>query len=423
VQSPSREEKDAASLADAEEVLGLILDPDRRGSLYPYYHRLRELAPVHATRLFPNERAWVVSSYDHVNRLLRDREMLSDVRSAELLTAGPAGAGFDQVMSRLLLFIDGDEHDRIRNLVSRVFTPRGVEARHAKIRSVVDGLIDAAKGKGRAMDLVKDFAYPIPLVVICEMLGVPHEDLPIFHQWAYDFARRGDISDLTPERIEKGEVATEGFTRYFSDLIEARRAEPREDLITALISVKDDLGPLSHQDLISTCIILLQAGHETTADLIGTGTKALLENPDQMALLLEDPARIPTAVEELLRLDTPVQIMQRVSTRDEELGGVKVPAGEIFVILPVPGAANHDSSVFADPDRVDVTRDPNPHVSFGLGRHRCLGATLARTEIRIALSALLRRLPELELVPGEAPEYRRSLFLRGLARLPVQWAN
>ena len=324
-------------------------------------------------------------------------------------------------MSRLLLFMDGDEHDRIRGLVSRVFTPRGVEGRHARIQSVVDGLIDAARAKGRSMDLVADFAYPIPLIVICEMLGVPDEDLPIFHEWAYDFARRGDISDLTPERIEKGERATEGFSDYFSNLIEERRLQPRDDLLSALVDVKDDLGPLSHQDLISTCIILLQAGHETTADLIGMGTRALIDHPDQMALLLESPDRISTAVEELLRFDTPVQIMQRISTRVEEVGGVKVPEGEVFVLLT--GAANHDPATFEDPDRLDLRRDPNPHVSFGLGRHRCLGATLARTEIRIALSTLLRRLPELELVPGETPEYRRSLFLRGLARLPVQWAQ
>ena len=191
--------------------------------------------------------------------------------------------------------------------------------------------------------------------------------------------------------------------------------------MSALLGVKDDLGPLSHQDLISTCIILLQAGHETTADLIGMGTRALLEHPDQLALLFEAPDRVPTAVEELLRFDTPVQIMQRVSTRVEEVGDVKVPEGEVFVLLT--GAANHDPAAFEDPDRLDLTRSPNPHVSFGLGRHRCLGATLARTEIRIALSTLLQRLPELELVPGEDPEYRHSLFLRGLARLPVQWAN
>jgi cytochrome P450 len=191
--------------------------------------------------------------------------------------------------------------------------------------------------------------------------------------------------------------------------------------VTALLTVHDEQGPLSHQDLISTCIVLLQAGHETTADLIGMGTLALLQHPDQLELLRTEPERMPRAVEELLRYDTSVQIMQRISTCDEELDGVKVPAGEVFVLLS--GAANRDPAVFQQPDRLDVTRDPNPHVAFGLGRHRCLGSSLARAEIGIALSTLLRRLPELELVPDDAPEYRRSLFLRGLARLPVQWAQ
>jgi cytochrome P450 len=412
---------DPAGLSDPEEVLGVVLDPERRGALYPYLHRLRELAPVHATGLFPNDRAWVVSTHRDVNDLLRRRDVVSDERSAELLSVGEAGAAFDRVMSRLLLFMDGEEHDRIRDLVSRVFTPRSIEGRRGRIQQIVDSWLDEAVASGRSMDLIEHFAYPIPLVVICEMLGVPDQDLEQFHEWAYDFARRGDVSDITPERIEKGERATEGFTRYFNDLIEARRAAPREDLVTALLTVHDEQGPLSHQDLISTCIVLLQAGHETTADLIGMGTLALLQHPDQLELLRTEPERMPRAVEELLRYDTSVQIMQRISTCDEELDGVKVPAGEVFVLLS--GAANRDPAVFQQPDRLDVTRDPNPHVAFGLGRHRCLGSSLARAEIGIALSTLLRRLPELELVPDDAPEYRRSLFLRGLARLPVQWAQ
>jgi len=405
------------ALDDPDEVLAIILDPDRRGALYPYMHRLRSLAPIHETRQLRNDRAWVVSAYEHVNRLLRDRDLLSDVRSAEILSAGEAGAKFDKIMSRLLLFMDGTEHDRIRDLVSRAFTPRSVENRRPRVQAVVDGLIDDALEAGK-MDLVKDFAYPIPLIVICEMLGIPSQDMPSFYEWSYDFARRGDISDITPERIERGETASEGFTDYFTGLIEDRRKTPRDDLMTALLHVKDDLGPLSDQDLISSCIILLQAGHETTADLIGMGTLALLRQPDQLELLRREPGRIRDAVEECLRFDTPVQIMQRVATRDIVVGDVTVPAGEVFVLLT--GAANRDPAVFAEPDRLDVTRSPNPHLSFGLGRHRCLGATLARNEIEIAFSALMRRLPALQLTP-ESPEYRRSLFLRGLASLPVSW--
>ena len=412
---------DPATLSDPDEVLGIILDPARRGSLYPFLHRLRSLAPLHPTGLFPNERAWVVTSYHEMDRLLRSSHLLSDARSAELLSVGEAGARFDAVMQRLLLFMDGDEHARIRNLVSRVFTPRSVEKRLPRIQAVVDQLLDAALGRGNEMDLIADFAYPLPLVVICDMLGVPERDREQFEGWAYDFARRGDVSDITAERIELGERATDAFTDYFSQLIEQRRRSPSDDLLSALVNVEDDRGALSHRDLISTCIILLQAGHETTADLIGMGTLALLEHPDQLALLRAEPERVPAAVEELLRYDTSVQIMQRISTRDERIGDTTVPAGEVFVLLA--GAGNRDPDVFEHPDRLDITRHSNPHLSFGLGRHHCLGSSLARSEIRIAIASLLRRLPRLERAVDGPAEFRTSLFLRGLTQLPVRWES
>jgi cytochrome P450 len=250
------------------------------------------------------------------------------------------------------------------------------------------------------------------------MLGVPPEDLPRFYDWAHGFARRGDVSDVGEQRIRDGEAATEGFRGYFLDLIADRRKQPRDDLMTALVQLEDDRGPLDDVDLVASCIILLQAGHETTADLIGLGTLGLLQHRDQLELLQREPARIEDAVEELLRWDSSVQISQRVGPQDLDLDGVHVPAGQVCVIIN--GAANRDPAVYPEPDRLDIGRQAGDHFSFGLGRHVCLGKSLARLEIQTAISTLVRRFPKLELDSG-TPEFRPSLFLRGLARLPLRW--
>jgi cytochrome P450 len=405
------------ALSDPEEVLAIILDPDRRQDLYPYYHRLRALAPVHRTEQFAHRRAVVLTRHADVQAALRNPRMQSDSRNVEIFDAGEAGRRFFEMMQRQLLFLSPPEHDRVRALIYRPFTPRAIEARRPRIRQIVDQLLERA-AVGRTMDLVADFAYPLPVVVICEMLGVSPEDLPRFYGWAYDFARRGDVSDLTPERIARGEQATRGFTDYFLGLIADRRHHPRDDLMSALVHARDAQGPLSDADLVASCVILLQAGHETTADLIGMGTAALLREPGLWQRLDREPALLPSAVEELLRYDSSVQISQRVSDQEQWVGGVRVAPGEVCVMLA--GAANRDPAQFADPDRLDLERSPNPHVSFGFGRHRCLGASLARAEIQVALGALVRRFPRLELATDK-PEFRRSLFLRGLARLPVQW--
>ena len=405
------------SLDDPTEVFEIILDPDRRGALYPYYHRLRELAPAHPTTALNNERAVVLTSHRLIETVLRNPLMVSDRRHVEIFDVGPAGQQFYEMMQRLLLYRDPPDHDRIRNLLSRAFTPRAVEERRGRVKQLVDGLLDRAEDAGR-LDLVADFAYPLPVIVICEMLGVPPEDLDHFYGWAHAFARRGDVSDVSEQRIQEGEAATEGFRDYFLELIRQRRERPRDDLMTALVQLEDDRGPLEDEDLVASCIILLQAGHETTADLIGLGTLGLLQHRDQLELLQREPARIEDAVEELIRWDSSVQISQRVGPDDLDLDGVRVPAGQVCVIIN--GAANRDPAVYDEPDRLDIARRAGGHFSFGLGRYVCLGKTLARLEIQTAISALVQRFPKLER-DGSAPEFRPSLFLRGLARLPLRW--
>lgn len=406
---------DFAASDDPRAVFGAILDPALRGTLYPLYHRLREIAPVHATEQLKNERAWVLTRHRDIDTVLRHRDFVSDRRNVEIFNTGESGRLFFDMMTRLLLYLDRPEHDRVRNLVSQAFTPRSVEARRERIQQAVDELLDRAADSGR-MDVVADFAYPLPITVICEMMGVPAEDLPRFFGWAHDFARRGDVSDITEERVRAGEDATRGFNEYFLEHVRDRRRTPRADLIGALVEARDGGRGLSDDEIVATCVILLQAGHETTADLIGLGTLHLLEHPQQLELLRQEPDRIAAAGEELLRFDSSVQISQRVGPHAIELSGVTVPAGEVCVLIN--GAANRDPEIFDAPDRLDIARDGGSHLAFGLGRHHCLGHSLARAEIQTALRTLVTRFPALAL--DGAAAYRPSLFLRGLATLPVR---
>jgi len=415
----ARDAARAAELRDPEQVLGAILDPKRRGSLYPWLHRLRELEPVLRTEQATGRPAWVLTRHADVREALKHPDVRSDERGVEVFDVGPEGRCFVEMQRNTLLFLPPAKHDRVRGLVSRAFTPRAVSEREGRIRTVLDGLIDRVLARGR-MDLVHDFAFQLPVVVICEMLGVPTEDLPRFYDWAHHSSRRGEIGQVDAEIVRRGEEATRGYTAYFLELIEARRREPRADLMTALIAARDENGSrLADDDLVGSCYILLQAGHGTTQDLLGMGTLALLRHPEQLELLRRQPAAIPTAVEELLRYDTSVQISQRVADVPLEIGGRKIPAGEVCVLLN--GAANRDPAAFPDPDRLDVRRSPNLHVSFGLGRHTCLGASLARLELRSAFDTLVRRLPALRLDESAAPVWRDSLFLRGLESLPVRF--
>jgi hypothetical protein len=319
------------------------------------------------------------------------------------------------MMRKQILYLSPPDHDRIRALVARHFTPRSVERWRPTAAREVDRLLDQAVARGK-LDLVKDLAYPLPIAVICEMMGIPQGDVPLFFGWAHDFARRGDVAALSPDVIRRGEEATLGFRDYFLGLAGERRKQPKDDLLTLLANARDARGPLSDDELAATCVILLQAGHETTADLISLGIRGLLLAPTALARLRAEPGRIVDAVEEMLRWDTSVQISQRRSHEAIELTGVRVPAGETFVLLN--GAANRDPAQYPDPDTLDVMRAPKDHLAFGLGRHRCLGAALARVEIQTAIAAILRRFPRLDF--EAEPVFRGSFFLRGLASLPLK---
>ena len=387
------------------------LMPEVHSNPYPFYRALREEDPVHQSPLG----FWVCTRYDDAVMILRDprfgREGMAKLMEARL------GLTQDTSRARDMLFQDPPDHTRLRALVSRAFTPRVVEVMRPHIQEIVDGLLDRVDG-ARAMDVIEDLAYPLPVTVICEMLGVPAADQDIFKTWSTDIARSLDAAILPADSdaIPRGRDARLGLADYFRSLIATRRKDPKPDLLSALIAAEEEGNKLSEGELVSTCMLLLIAGHETTVNLIGNGLLALLQHPDQLRALRDDPELIQTGVEELLRFDGPVQRTGRMTTAEVEIGDKRIPRDS--VVVSVIGAANRDPKQFADPDRLDVSRKDNRHIAFGFGIHFCLGAPLARLEGQIALGTLLRRMPKLALV-SDVPEWRESSTLRGLKSLPV----
>src|SRR5262245_55156650 len=386
------------------------MDPEFLADPYPMYHRLRTEDPVHHSPLG----FWVLTRYEDVVSSLRDPRFAKEAIAA--FVAARFGMTLPGVGASML-DRDPPNHTRLRGLVSKAFTPRVVEVLRPRVQQIVDGLLDAVDGAG-AMDLIEDFAYPIPVIVICEMLGVPVEDRERFKHWSLDIARGLDAIWHPPdsEVTQRSMAARHALSNYFRELIAERRKAPRGDMLSDLIAAEEAGDKLSEEELLATCILLLVAGHETTVNLIGNGTLALLRNPDQRERLRANPGLIATAVEELLRYDGPVQRTARIPSDDVTIGGRTIAKGDM--VMPFIGAADRDPAQFPDPDRLDITRAENRHVAFGMGIHFCLGAPLARVEGQIAINTLLQRLPKLTLVT-EKPEFRQSLTLRGLTALRV----
>jgi cytochrome P450 len=400
----------AGALAEAN--LSSPMLPENRSDPYPIYAFIREREPVHHAP----DGSWVLTRYDHCAALLRDPRFST---SPAKLTAGPDAAAMGpirQVGSSLMMFLDPPDHTRLRSLVSQAFTPRMVESLRPRIQLLVDELLDAVVETGE-MDVLADLAYPLPTVVICELLGVPASDREKFKGWSADASRMLD-GYLDQAAMDKGLVAGMYLFQYFTDLVDERRRQPRADLLSALLASETAGDTLSHAELLSTATLLFVAGFETTMNLVGNGTLALLRHPDELARLRDDPTLIRTGVEELLRYDGPVHVTARIATTDVEIGGETVRAGEQAVAIL--GAANRDPEEFVDPDRLDVARTPNRHLGFGGGPHFCLGASLARMEGQIAFATMLRRLPDLELAT-DLPTYRDHYVIRGLTDLRVRF--
>ncbi len=388
--------------------------PEFNADPYPFYHRLREADPVHQSPLG----FWVLTRYDDCVMVLRDPRF--GRAGFEGLLESVYGNTVEQGrLPTSMLFRDPPDHTRLRGLVSRAFTPRVVEGLRPRIQQIVDGLLDRVQGAGR-MEVISDLAYPLPVTVISEMLGVPEEDRERIKQWSADIARSLDAIGLPtdPGIVDRGRTGRRAIGDYFRSLIPDRKKRPRGDLLSLLIEAEEQGDKLSEGELLATCVLLYIAGHETTVNLIGNGLLALLRHPEELERLRDAPSLIQSAVEELLRYDGPVQRTARITNADVELGEQKIPKGSM--VVPVIGAANRDPAHFPDPDRLDVSRPDNRHIAFGFGIHFCLGAPLARLEGQITLGTLLHRLPRLAL-STERPEWRESQVLRGLKALPVSF--
>ncbi|MDE2063522.1 MAG: cytochrome P450 [Bradyrhizobium sp.] len=394
------------------------LSPDFIRDPYPHYDILRRLDPVHVT---PHG-MYLVSRHADVSEILRDKRFGKDFVERSVRRYGPKimEEPIFRSMSHWMLQQDPPDHTRLRGLVVKAFTARRVEDMRPRIQEVVDQTLDRVIPNGH-MDLIEDFAFRLPVTIICDMLGIPEEHRATFHAGTRDGGRILDPVPLSPDEIAKGNAANAMAQMYFHQLFELRRKQPGDDLTTQLVQAEEDGSKLSNEELTANIILLFGAGHETTVNLIGNGLLALYRNPDQLALLKAKPELIAGAIEEILRYDSSVQMTGRVTLEDiDDLCGRRIGKGE--TVLCLLGSANRDPAVYPDrPDRFDIVRPNVRPLSFGGGIHYCLGAQLARIEAEIAISTLLRRLPDLRLDDAANPEWRPTFVLRGLKRLPASW--
>ena len=390
--------------------------PDVHANPYPLYDRLRSEDPVHWSAMME---VWVLSRYDDIVGVLTDQRWSADRRQARNRFAAEAQRRQEEFgpfgRTQTMLTADPPLHTRLRRLVSKAFTPRMVEGLRPRIQEIVDELMDAVQGSGR-MDVIRDLAYPLPVIVIAEMLGVPPQDRDRFKHWSDEIVGALNGPFALEETLQRARTSANELATYMHGVIEERRREPRDDLMSGLIAAEEQGQILSEDEMLATAMLLLVAGNETTTNLIGNGTLALLRNPDQMRTLRDDPSLIPTAVEELLRYDGPVQGTGRVATEPMEIDGRAIEPGQ--AVLCMLAAANRDPAQFERPDELNLRRHPNEHLAFGDGIHFCLGAPLARAEGPIAFQAMLERLadPRLE---TEDLRWGGTFILRGLTNLPI----
>jgi pimeloyl-[acyl-carrier protein] synthase len=415
---PATESSQAESIPrKVEPVLSLyhLLNPEVLADPYPLYRRLRTEDPVHWD---PFLHAWVVTRYDDVVRVLHDFSALRTPTPEQLAAMGLSElTPIAQLMVRLMLFMEGAAHARLRGLCSQAFTPARVEGLRAHIQEIANRLLDSVMSKGE-LDLIADFAAPLPSIVTAELLGVPTSDHRQLKEWSADFAEMLGNFQHNPDRSSRALNATRAMTSYFRDVIEEQRVRPTGGLVHSLLTANVNGDRLSDDEVAASLIVTMVGGQETTTNLIGNGVLTLLRNPAALEELRADLSLIPGAVEELLRYESPSQHTARLAPDDITLGGKQIRKRQ--AVMAVMGAANRDPERFPDPDRLDIRRKDNRHVAFGFGSHFCFGAPLARIEGQIAFASILGRLQNLRLKPGPIT-WRENLGLRGLNALPLSF--
>jgi cytochrome P450 len=395
-----------------------IVSAEFKADPFPFLKRLRASDPVFRTALPDGTTVWLVTRYEDVLALLRDecftknrRRALTPQQARKLPWTPP----MFRPLERNMLDLDPPDHTRLRSLVHKAFTPHLVETMRTRVQTLANELLDVVGPCGE-MDLIKNYALPLPMTIITEILGVPPKDRDAFHRWS-----NAVVSLSSPNPTLRVIPGVWKFIRYLRRFFKVRRRDPRDDLTSALIKAEEAGEMLSEDELLAMVFLLLIAGHETTVNLIGNGTLALLQNPDQMEKLRSAPSLIKSAVEELLRFTSPVLMTtERYALDGATMHDISIPRGEM--ILGVIGSANRDETVFDKPDALNLAREPNKHLSFGQGIHFCVGAPLARMESQIAINTLLERKPNLQLkVQPQSLRWRPSMILRGLQALPVKF--
>ena len=390
---------------------------------FPVFARLQDEDPVHWS---VSLKAWIITRYDHVKSIALNNEEVSANRVAPFLAAAPSQRrdAFPHLLTYLgdwMVFRDPPDHTRLRRLFTKAFTSRSLEVLRPNIQQIIEMLFSAMEEKARsnaAVDWIADFAYPLPAMVIMDLLGVPRAELRRVKVWSDEIALFIGSAQTSADKYQRAETGARAIAEFFRGIVHERRAEPRDDIISTLVAVRDEREGLTEDEVIATCILLLFAGHETTTNLIGTGLYHSMRSRDQWERLESNPSLIEPAIEEWLRYDGPTTALARVVKEDAEFGGRHLVQGQR--VFAFTNAANRDPRQFANADRLDFARSPNPHLTFGHGIHFCLGAPLARLESQIALRNTIERFPGIRLADAFEPEWHDSLILRGLKSLPVR---
>lgn len=390
-----------------------LLRPDVLADPYPLFRRLRQENPVHED---PQGRGWIVSRYDDIEKVLADRRF-SAQRTLLASEAPGASSAVQAALARQMLFLDPPDHTRLRSLFTKAFTPQRMEALRPQVTMLVTGYLNHAEDLGGSIDFIEDFAIPLPVTVIAQMLGVPVADRDRLRAWSVAFGKLINGRILSPQELTEAQMGVLEFVKYFRDLITERRQHTGDDMLSGLIEVEERGDRLNTEELIVNLILLLAAGHGTTTHLLGNGLLALSRHPGEWTRLVAAPTVAAAAVNELLRYDGPVQSTGRQALEDVPLGNKIIKQGQHVTVLL--GSANRDDAHFSEPEILNLQRSGARPLSFGHGVHTCLGAALARMETQVAFSELARRFPKLE-VDSAAPEHNPSISFRGLIALPVE---